>query len=51
LGILAKNGAHENIGSPMELNFIRENTCKKATVSVSRNISKSTFVASYKAYI
>ena len=39
LGILAKNGAHGNIvKSYLELNFIRENTCKKAAVNASETI-------------
>ena len=39
LGILAKNGAHGNIvKSYLELNFIRENTYKKAAVNVSETI-------------
>ena len=39
LGILAKNGAHQNIvKSYLELNFIRENTYKKAAVNVSETI-------------
>ena len=39
LGILAKNGAHGNIDkSYLELNFIRENTYKKAAVNVSEKI-------------
>ena len=39
LRILAKNRAHGNIvKSYMELNFIRENTYKKAAVNVSETI-------------
>jgi len=39
LGILPKNGAHGNIvKSYLELNFIRENTYKKAAVNVSETI-------------
>jgi len=37
--ILAKNGVHGNIvKSYLELNFIRENTYKKAAVNVSETI-------------
>jgi len=38
LGILAKSGAHGNMKSYLELNFIRENTHKKAAFNVSETI-------------
>ena len=39
LEILAKNGAHGNtVKSYLELNFIRENTYKKAAVNVSEKL-------------